>query len=179
MLQATHEILTEEIPDSIRIYASRLPAWDEVAAGKASPVTELELLQIAHNGVSPFVRYRVAMFGQQMDFYAQLNVRRLVVIFYLPPNDSAVQEALDKGVCPGARQAGWSFIDYGVHESDFPGVAGCFRELAAFMDLPEGFLTNAEHRLFVTQDLAAMIRSVLLNWSRCNAQSSWPAPELK
>jgi hypothetical protein len=61
-------------------------------------------------------------------------------------------------------------MDYGTQPSDFAGAAGPFRELGAFINLPAGFLTDPEQQLFVSNDFAAMLRSVLLTWCRLDRE---------
>ena len=161
LLGLTSQVLVDDIPASIRSYAlldqhrSR-PATAEAA----SPGVRIE---VTHIPGSTHARYRIEWFGLVQDVHLQLNVKQASIIYFFPEAFRDAIEAQFEDLAAGPTGAGWVVTKGGVRRDARDPGGACFAELRARRMFAPDFLHDPSERLFVSNDIAAMTRS-MANW---------------
>jgi hypothetical protein len=159
--QNTDRYLVEELPQSMKIIDceenSFVPLSEEY---RSPPLKSKTQVLIKHEQGNHYCQYRVLAYGIALQIYVQVNVKRMVVSYFLRDdlmNLSDVKEKLEY-VVKAAETAGYSYRYDTVYDN---ADISSFVQLRLFRDLPDDFLVNASERLFVANDFASMTRALI------------------
>ena len=161
LLGLTSQVLEDDIPASIRSYAllDQHRSRDATAGGAREDVR----IEVTHVPGSTHARYRINWFGLVQDVHLQLNVRQVSIIYFFPEEFHDAIEAQFEDLAAGPRAAEWVVQKGGVRRDARDRGGACFAEFRARRKLAADFLHDPSERLFVSNDIAAMTRS-MANW---------------
>ncbi len=169
LLRRTSKILTVEIPASLRLYAQP----DEIEAERnrnserhATP--DKADVRVDHAPGTVHARYTIRWPGINgaITLRAHLNVKVLSVVYFFPTADVQALKSAFEGTLAASRNMGWVDEYTGVQNQRHVHCADEFTELWLRTKLSSDFLHEPTEILFVTNDLAAMTRSIIISWSR-------------
>lgn len=167
LMALTSEVLTHDIPASIRAYAVHDLAKTRNGQPPSTADVDAQVsVTVQHAADTPHARYVIEWFGVRQQVHIQLNVRQVSLVYYFPP---AMADALGRDFgdsTAGAKSAGWDLRFNGVQrDAHLPGTE-FHAELAARRALADDFLHNPTERLFISNDIAAMTRAMMISWKR-------------
>lgn len=115
---------------------------------------------IKYDGGNHYCQYRILAYGIDQRIYVQVNVKRMVVSYFLDAkavDDAEIKKRLDY-VVTAAETAGYTYKYEQVHDSADGNVTV---QLRMFRSLPDEFLVNAGERLYIANDFASMTRALI------------------
>jgi hypothetical protein len=155
------QFLTAELPKAMEIIEYQEPDFVEIDSGyQAPPVSSQVVLKIRHSRDTHYCNYIIEAYGTAQRVYVQVNVKRMVVSYFLDCaslDDEEMKSRLSY-VVSAAETAGYRYEYSRVHDSAEGGVS---IQLRLFRDLSDEFLVSPAERLFVANDFASMTRSLI------------------
>lgn len=159
--ERTASYLVQEIPDAMRIIAYDEDGFRELTSHyEPKPVSSNTKIFIQYNEGNHYCQYRVLAYGIDQRIYVQVNVKRMVVSYFLDSKaveDAEIKLRLDY-VVKAAEAAGYTYKYEQVHDSADRSVT---TQLRLFRSLQDEFLMNSGERLYVANDLASMTRALI------------------
>jgi hypothetical protein len=159
--ERTATYLMKEIPEALRIVDCDEDDFRELDASySAKPVSSRTRILIKYDDGNHYCQYRVLAYGLDQRLYVQVNVKRMVVSYFLAigsMDDEEIRKRLEY-VVKAAETAGYTYKYEHVHDSADRSVTV---QLRLFRSLPDEFLVNAGERLYIANDLASMTRALI------------------
>lgn len=157
----TEDFLIREIPDALRIVEYQEGHFGELTPSyRPNPLVTKTRLLVNYDQGNHYCQYRVLAYGVDQKIYVQVNVKRLVVSYFLDadPAEGADTRHRLEYVVRAAEAAGYTYKYEDVHDSAHRNVSV---QLRLFKDLSDDFLVNASERLFLANDFASMTRALI------------------
>lgn len=159
--ERTSSYLVREIPHALQIVDYAEDDFQELTASYVpKPVSSKTKILIKYDEGNHYCQYRILAYGVDQRLYVQVNVKRMVVSYFLSTvtvDDEELRRRLEY-VVQAAETAGYTFKYEQVHDSADKSVTV---QLRLFRSLPDEFLMNAGERLYVANDLASMTRALI------------------
>ncbi|HCO53403.1 MAG TPA: hypothetical protein DIT93_00100 [Pelagibacterium sp.] len=156
--KSTDRFMLEELPDAFKAVDYGVPPIGTAEAPSIQSASNVKTAFSYVRGTS-MARYEVEAFGMVQHVTVMLNVRRIVVAYAFPPTyrieDQEIRQAFEyaeKGAQHAGYQTEWRMMGSGEQRH---------LEFRALVNLPQDFLTHSAERLFWSNDMAIMTRSVL------------------
>lgn len=158
LTQATERFLKEELKSCIQNAPSAL------VAGKSLKMSD----QVTHLAGENICTHDITFGALHLKLRVMLNVRRIVVIYFLPVADASGLESIERLLEPaifGARHVGYEVKSRFAPPENAGGQA--YVTLHFYNNaLEDDFLQNASSRYFWAQDIAQMTRSIAIELAR-------------
>ncbi len=167
LMRQTSFFLTKELPKAYKgaILAGSLDESTWSVEKFIEDESEVEV-QVNHVRGSPSATYSVTWRGSTIRMRVTLNAYRFVVLYYLLKTDdisqALVAEAIEM-VTSGAESVGYSSK---IATNQEPDGARFFIEMYFFKIVESDLLLDTSARLFWSQDIAVMTKSMLLQLGR-------------
>lgn len=169
LLRRTSRILTGEIPASLHMYG-RPDELEGMRNRGAAPGNEPGGVAVVvdHLPGTVHARYTITWPGVsgQLQLRVHLNVKVLSVVYFFPSQDLEKLEKIFEGTLAASRNMGWVEEYKGVQSQRHINRQDEFTELWMRTQLSADFLHEPTEQLFVTNDLAAMTRAIMISWGR-------------
>lgn len=169
LLRRTSRILTDQIPASLHIYGKP----DELEGVRNRGATPDDKpgrvdVEVDHAPGTVHARYIITWPGlrDRLQLRVHLNVKVLSVVYFFPSGDLGRLEKTFEGTLTASRNMGWKVEYKGIQSQRHVHREDDFAELWLRQRLSADFLHESTEQLFVTNDLAAMTRAIMLSWSR-------------
>ena len=153
----TETFILKELPEAMRIIEYQEDNFHNLDSNFfPKPIVATAKIAIKYDKGNHYCQYRVSAYGIDQRIYLQINVKRLVVSYFIDAGVD-IQNRLEY-VVRAAETAGYTYKYESVHDS----ASGCVSaQLRMFRTLPDDFLVNAGERLYVANDFASMTRAMI------------------
>lgn len=169
LLRRTSDFLTREIPRSLRMVAVREATFGQRGDLQAETLVKVRTMHVT-GATDCMYEVSFATSDSKYHLYIQLNVHRLVVIYFLNSMLAPTWEEVFKNTVTGARNAGWEVSPYGVKRSDWLSPDIAYLEVACMRTLKDNFLFDLSEQLFISNDIGAMTRSMVIEHDRLGTE---------
>ncbi|WP_050477463.1 hypothetical protein [Herbaspirillum rhizosphaerae] len=174
LLEQTEVFLIKEIPRALQMVSmNQVSFGDEIKYLSNETLVQTRTIYLKGN---THCFYEIAIQGSDKKYYAyvQLNVYRLVVVYFLEKDLDPIWENTFKSTMTGAKNAGWETDYGGVKKTDWFPVSMDFLEIRMLRHMKRDFLHDANEQLFISNDIGAMTRSVIIDCQRALSNESTP-----
>lgn len=159
LAELTNQILETLIPSKFKFIDFEDAVYSDPDGYKSKTIQSNITVAIKHVKGVPFSYYKLKdLKGNELTIYIQLNVKRIVVVYFFDSEKIPQNELLQRfsSCIDGAKNTGYECITgYGVKDGQNQS------ELKFFMgSLGEDFLNNSKGQLFLANDIAFMTRSI-------------------
>lgn len=167
LLHRTSDILAQDIPASLNVYGTP----DAIRETGVVPMVDGKRLAVrvstTHTPDTVHANYVIQWPGisEKFELRAHLNVKVLSLVYVFPHASLSQLDTALKGALSASANMDWKEEYRGLRSrSDGSGADECV-ELWMRMKLSPTFLHEPTEQLFVTNDLAAMTRAIIIGWS--------------
>ena len=172
LLRRTSEILTHEIPSSLKLYGKLDESElrnNRMRGSRIAPDGPDQVeVEVRHVPGTVHARYTIRWPGVEgaLALSAHLNVKVISLVYFFPSGEFRKLEAAFADIIAAANHSDWTMRVEGVRSQRFVGNDQVFAEMTGRRKLSPDFLHEPTERLFVTNDLAAMTRGIMIAWHR-------------
>lgn len=175
LLRQTTIFLTEEMPRAFRaavsVSESDVNRWSTKRCVDDVCTTTIK---IDHVRDSPSASYFIEGAGNKIRMRITLNAFRFVVLYYVPRTNNLLEESVEDAislVVIGAESVGYT---HKVTTNTSPDGSSTFVEIYFYKMVDRDLLLDTSARLYWSQDIAVMTKSMLMQLARHGLFTSSP-----
>ena len=176
LLTQTSQFLIEEMPRAFKASLISRP-FDESDWSITQAIGDVStaVVQIDHVHGTPSAAYSIAAMGSKLKLRITLNAFRFVVLYYIPRlehSEQDVEKAIDL-VIAGAKSVDYT---YRIATNPSMGKHSSYVEVYFYRTTERDLLLDSSSRLFWSQDIAVMTKSMLLQLQRAGISLAYEQP---